>query len=184
MKKYFLTGFIALLALAFVAAPSGMAFAQNAAGTTQTQVPSFLSCVAGGGSMGTCIVYAATWFVAGIMGLFISLGGVLIKLGLAFNQHVYDSPFIQTGFGICLSLANLGFVLAIIVIALATILRSETYGYKKSLWRLVVMAILVNFGLVITAPIVNFANSMTIYFTNAVSGAAGIDTLPPALRKN
>jgi hypothetical protein len=40
------------------------------------------------------------------------------------------------------------------------------------LWKLVFMAILVNFGLVITAPIVGFASNMSNYFINATSPSA------------
>ncbi len=169
-RKFLSAALGAFLALAAFGMPSGLAHAD-----APTSPPSFFGCVATGGNLGTCFVYAGTWFVATVMGLFISLGGVFINLGLAFNQNVYNSPFIQTGFGIVLSLANLGFVLALIVIAIATILRRDTYGAKATLWRLVVMAILVNFGLVITAPIVNLANNMTTYFTTAVSGSAGIE---------
>ena len=57
-------------------------------------------------------------------------------------------------------------MLGIIVIALATILRIESYSIKKMLWKLVVMAILVNFGLVIIAPIFGFSNALTQYFLN------------------
>jgi hypothetical protein len=79
---------------------------------------------------------------------------------------------VQTGFSVSLAIANLGFVLGIIIIAIATIIRNQTYGIKQLLWKLVVMAILVNFGLVITAPIVGFANGMSTYFINATSPSA------------
>jgi hypothetical protein len=176
MKRSHTIALLIFLGLALIASSSGVAMAQTTsltAGLQSTQSPGFFSCTFNGGSIGTCIVYAVTLDVATILGLFISLGAIVIKLGLAFNQGLYNSPFIQTGFGICLSIANLGFVLAIIVIAVATILRSESYGYKKALWRLIAMAILVNFGLVITAPIISFADSISTYFVNAVSGTVG-----------
>jgi len=178
MKKTFIRiSVIAFLLLAVFAASSGVASA-SATSTYNfqpqpTQTPGFFSCTFNGGAIGTCIVFVVTLTVSQIMGVFVSLGALVVKLGLSFNQGIYNSPFIQNGFGICLSIANLGFVLAIIIIAIATILRSESYGYKKALWRLIAMAILVNFGLVITAPIVSFADSITTYFLNTVSGTVG-----------
>ena len=168
MKKLFATKYtsialVAFLALVFFAATSGVVYAAN----TPTQLPNLFSCFS---SLGTCLVYVVSLTVNGIIGLFVALGALFVRLGLEFNAHVYDSPLVQRGFGVSLSIANLGFVLAIIIIAIATILRSETYGYKKTLWRLVVMAILVNFGLVITRPIVSFADSMTNYFIGATGG--------------
>ena len=78
-----------------------------------------------------------------------------------------QSNIVTSGFSVTLALANLGFVLAIIVIAIMTILRYETYALKQTLWKLVAAAILVNFSLVIGAAILNFADTLTLYFLNA-----------------
>jgi hypothetical protein len=123
-------------------------------------------------SLVTCGVYYVSLTVNGSMAVFVTIGAWLVRLGLQFNDNIYNSPAVQTGFSVALAIANLGFVLGIIVIAIATILRNQTYGIKQLLWKLVMMAILVNFGLVITAPIVGFANSMSNYFINATSPSA------------
>jgi len=136
------------------------------AGATNIVSPDLLSCAQ---NVATCGVYYVTLVVNGVMGLLLIGGAWLVKLGLQFNDNVFNSPAVQTGFSVSLAIANLGFVLGIIIIAIATIIRNQTYGIKQLLWKLVVMAILVNFGLVITAPIVGFANSMSNYFINATS---------------
>ena len=136
------------------------------AGQAQTQNPSFLACAT---NAVTCSVYYVALFMNGVMGLLVSIGAFLVRLGLQFNDNIYNSPAVQTGFSVALAIANLGFVLGIIIIAIATIIRNQTYGMKQLLWKLVFMAILVNFGLVITAPIVGFASSMSNYFINATS---------------
>ena len=128
--------------------------------------PDWYSCAT---SPVTCGVYYVALTLNGIMGLFVSLGATLVRLGLQLNDNVFNSPAVQTGFSVSLAIANLGFVLGIIIIAIATIIRNQTYGMKQLLWKLVFMAILVNFGLVITAPIVGFASSMSNYFINATS---------------
>jgi hypothetical protein len=133
------------------------------------QTPSLLDCVA---SAASCGIFYTAYIINTIVALFVNLGAWLVGLGLEFNDNVFNSPAVQTGFSVSLAIANLGFVLGIIIIALATIIRNQTYGIKQLLWKLVVMAILVNFGLVIMAPIVGFANSMSTYFINATSPSA------------
>jgi hypothetical protein len=54
--------------------------------------------------------------------------------------------------------ANLGFVLFIILIALATIVRYQDYEAKKLLPRLIAAAILVNFSIAIPTVILNFTH--------------------------
>lgn len=94
-----------------------------------------------------------------------TLGGLLIELGLNVNEHLLDdaSP-VKYGWEIVLQFTNLGFVLAIIIIAFATILRRESYGMKKILWKLVVAALLVNFSLVIAGGFLNISQVLTDYF--------------------
>jgi hypothetical protein len=139
------------------------------AGTTPTQNPDLFSCAAVGV---TCAVYYVALTINGAMAMLLMIFGYVIRLALQFNNNIFNSPAVQTGFSVTLAIANLGFVLGIIIIAIATIIRNQTYGIKQLLWKLVVMAVLVNFGLVITAPIVGFANSMSNYFINATSPSA------------
>ena len=141
---------------------------QAGASAGAAQIPSMnlLDCLK---SPATCGVYYTSLVANGAMGLLLTVSAWLVKLGLQFNNNIFNSPAVQTGFSVSLAIANLGFVLGIIIIAIATIIRNQTYGIKQLLWKLVFMAILVNFGLVITAPIVGFANSMSTYFINATS---------------
>jgi hypothetical protein len=130
-----------------------------------------------GSDLATCVVYFVSYLINKLIAVFISLGATFLAGMLALNETVYSSPAVQTGFSIVLSFANLGFVLAIIVIAIATILQSQTYGVKKLLWKLVVMAILVNFGLVATRPIFSFSDSISNYFVAQIGGnASGLAT--------
>jgi hypothetical protein len=168
-KKIFSITLIAVLALAFIASSTGVAFAES----TATPPPSSFSCSLLSGDFVTCGVYYITYFLSQeVLGMFVSVASWFIQLGLQFRLNVFNSPAVQSGFGATLALANLGFVILLIIVAIATILHRESYNYKKSLWRLVVMAILVNFGLVLTAPIVSFANGMTNYFIASINGGS------------
>ena len=119
------------------------------------------------------IAFGVSYMIAWIAGVAISIETWLVGVMLGINTGVFQSQIVQKGFGVTLSIANLGFVLGIIVIALATILHRETYGWKKLLWKLVFAAILVNFSLVIAAPIFGIGNSFTQYFLNCVDPSVG-----------
>ena len=82
-----------------------------------------------------------------------------------------DNVLIEVGWGIVRDIANLGFVLAIIIIAFATILRFKEYGAKKLLPKLIAAAIIVNFSLVIAVTIINFSNIITNFFLEERIGA-------------
>lgn len=126
----------------------------------------FFSCIS---SPATCAVYVVTDIISTIGGALIVFGGLVVKLALKINIGAQSSPHVQVGFGATLALANIGFVLGIIVIAIATILRSETYGIKKLLRNLIIMAVLVNFGLVLAGAVLNFSDQLTLYFIRQVA---------------
>jgi hypothetical protein len=189
-KKYFSAVLIVLVALVFLVGNIGTASAQsqlqnnvtgaglqtvsNTGGNQKTQPVNDSACSILGHDPCTAIVELVLNITSQFMAFIILMASWIITAGLALTTTVYSSQATQSGFTVTLAIANLGFVFAIIIIAIATILRSETYGYKKVLWRLVAMAILINFGLVITAPLVGFANGMTNYFMNSIqSGANG-----------
>jgi hypothetical protein len=118
----------------------------------------------------SCAIYGVTMAVNSFMQLFIALGAYLVRMVLSFGEGVVDLTAVQTGFSVSLAIANLGFVLGIIIIALSTILHRQTYGIKQILWKLVIAAILVNFGLSIAGAVLNVSDTFTNYFTAAVNG--------------
>ena len=81
-----------------------------------------------------------------------SCGGGLGGGGLGFLGIACD------GWEYVKNIANLFFILFLIVIGLATILRVENYNYKRLLGYLVLMALLVNFSLVIGQAILQVAD--------------------------
>lgn len=173
--------FVIAAALIVFFAPVGIAMengpiAQNFSGAHSLSLNFYIANAASGSAQPNFFIHPITgpvYYVATVIDQIMSLAvmgtAALVRLGLQFNDNIFNSPAVQTGFSVSLAIANLGFVLGIIIIALATILRNQTYGIKQLLWKLVFMAILVNFGLVITAPIVGFAGSMSNFFINATS---------------
>ena len=121
----------------------------------------------------TIIAEGVSYLISILFGVIIAIEAWVIGMVLNLNATILQTTLVQTGFSVSLSIANLAFVLGIIVIALATILRNQTYGIKQLLWKLVVMAILINFGLVIMSPIFALGNSFTQYFLNCINPGAG-----------
>ena len=146
--------------------PFHLAQASSGACSLNPAVFSLSSCVGD-------VLYAVTYIISVLFGIAIALILWCIEQVLKFNLGVANTTLVQTGFSVVLSIANLGFVLGIIIVALATILRRESYGIKSILWKLVIMAILVNFALVIAVPIIGFGNNLTNYFISAFSGGSG-----------
>lgn len=119
------------------------------------------------------IVFVISYVIAWIAGVGIAIETWLVGAMLGLNSGVFEADIVQKGFGIMLAIANLGFVLGIIIVAISTIFQSQTYGFKKLLAKLIVAAILVNFSLVIAAPIFGLANSFTQYFLNCTDSTVG-----------
>ena len=111
------------------------------------------------------ILYVIT-FIAGVV---FWLGAQLISFFFSLNNQILDIPMVTIGWGIVRDIANLGFVLAIIVIALATIVRYQEYGAKKILPKLIAAAILVNFSLTLGGVILDFSNTITGFFLDRAS---------------
>src|SRR3989344_1334499 len=95
-----------------------------------------------------------------------SLAGMLTNVMLGLNLTVLDdtNTLVHVGWQLVRDIANLGFVLVIIVIAFATILKFEQYGVAKLLPKLIAAAIIVNFSFAIAAVFINFTNILTNFF--------------------
>lgn len=105
----------------------------------------------------------AAQFITAIVGIFVGIintviglvawalfwvAGEFISFGLAINSQLAQSVLIKEGFDIVLSFANLGIIVSIVVIAFMIMLRRGNAGELLS--KFILVAILINFGLVIT----------------------------------
>ncbi|MFC1663527.1 hypothetical protein ACFL0A_00110 [Patescibacteria group bacterium] len=86
--------------------------------------------------------------------------GYLITLGFTHGGIV------DIGWNLTRNFANLGFVLVLVFIAIATILRLESYGLKKLLPKFLIIILLINFSPVICGVIIDVANIVTDSFLN------------------
>ncbi len=99
---------------------------------------------------------------------FVILSGYLLKW--AYNLPLYlQNPLVLGGWHFVLGLVNLFFILAFVFIALAYILKIETFQLKKTLPRLIAIILLVNFSMLIVGLFVDVSQ----FFMNEFKGAFG-----------
>jgi hypothetical protein len=121
------------------------------------------------------------WFNMLAIGVLITLilwlGCVLLGWLLALNCGIIASSIVHTGFGIILGITNVGFVLALVVIAFATILRLKGYAMKNTLAKLIIAVLLINFSLFFIGLFLNVSNSITSAFLGGE--ACSVTAAPP-----
>ena len=87
-----------------------------------------------------------------------------LATGLLHYKSLQNSSIVELGWKTVRDLVNMFFVLALLVIALATILRVETYGMKSLLPKLIGVALLINFSLVMAGAFIDFSGVLTNFF--------------------
>jgi len=107
--------------------------------------------------LGSIVAKIATFFLNLALGLFQSV------LQEGFNGQ---PDIAAIGWKVARDVANMVFILVMIVIAFATILRIERYGIKQLLPRLIIIALLINFSMVLCFVLVDFTNILANYFIN------------------
>lgn len=117
-----------------------------------------------------------------IFGFLFSLAGWLVGIATDLNHQILESSnaLVKIGWGICRDIANLGFVLIMIVMAVATIVRYEKYAVQKLLPLLIGAAILVNFSLTIAGVFINFSDMLSATFTSKLTASTITDALAGA----
>ena len=156
--------FISILAMFLLAScSSGVAFAAEPAATGQGPLDAPLLSVAG-----------FSYLLASAFGKIVFFAGQLTTWALNLNSHILETPTMRAGWVVSRDIANLGFVLAIILIAFMTILRLSSYQMKTVLWKLIVAALLVNFSLVIAGVFIDFAGVLTNFFLTSVKNPQAI----------
>ena len=123
----------------------------------------------------TCIIQKGT--IEGLGKMFAGIMNLEINMILwAFKPSTYggfvNNPAVQGTtdnpgvWNFMRNLVNLVLVLALVVIAIASILGIKKYSWQNTLWKLVIVALLVNFSLVMAGMILDTSNFLSYYFLN------------------
>lgn len=115
------------------------------------------------------IALHVTYWIGAAGGYLFSFAGFLTDIALKLNFGVINDVIVRNGWAITRDIANLGFVLMMVVIAIATMIQYHEYEAKKLLVRLVGAAILVNFSLAIAGLFIDFSHVIGGFFWNRIS---------------
>ncbi len=120
------------------------------------------------GGITTAVFRVLAFILNFIFGLLFILGGALVNMMMHLNANILnqENALVGVGWTISRDVANLGFVLVMIIMAVATILRYEKFSAKSLLPKLIGAAIIVNFSLTIAGVFITFSNSLTNVFLN------------------
>lgn len=117
-------------------------------------------------------------FLGSIIGLLISAVGIILSLVIKvlvmvaqWDNFIKAAPVVY-GWVVVRDICNMFFVVILLVIAIATILRLENYSYKKWLPKLILMAILINFSKTICGLLIDVSQVVMLTFVNAFKNVA------------
>ncbi len=114
------------------------------------------------GAVSTAFLWVFNTILTAILTLtsrFMGIAGAFFDIAIEYNFHsLGNSKAVQIGWTISRDVANVFFILILLIIAIATILRVGSYNAKALLPKLIVIALLINFSLVFSYFIVDFTN--------------------------
>lgn len=103
----------------------------------------------------------------------VEMAGALLNWVLwGISWSYTKGGIVEIGWSLTRDLVNIIFILAMVIIGLATALRIEGYQVKKTLPTLIIIALLINFTPVICGFIVDASNIVMNFFVSELSGGA------------
>jgi hypothetical protein len=91
-----------------------------------------------------------------------------VSLAALINVPIIGADIVVRGWDFVRNFANLFFILFFVIIGLATILKIESYKFQKTLPLLILMALLVNFSLVLVGLVADVGNILTGLFVSEI----------------
>ena len=88
-----------------------------------------------------------------------------------YNDFI-NAPAVQTGWAVTRDMANMFFIVALLLISIGTVFRIQEYRYTSLLRRLIIMAILINFSKTIAAFFIDLSQVVMLTFVNAFKDLA------------
>jgi len=124
-------------------------------------------------------------FVFYLLNLLVKLSATIFDgmLNIGFKSHL---DVVKAGWQVTRDFGNMLFILFLVIIAFGTILGIERYGIRELLPKIIIIALLINFSLVICSVIIDFSNLTANFFVDDVkkyTGKEGVSaTLTDSLR--
>ncbi|HEX9722457.1 MAG TPA: type IV secretion system protein [Candidatus Paceibacterota bacterium] len=177
-KKIFLSLFLGVSIFALLAAPlqasACWAIFQWACDIGGNLVEDIARLIVSAVTITTGLIF---FLVAGVTNWIIT---TLINVGVAPGV---GPQFVTDGWTFSRNFVNIFFLLILVFIGLATILRLREYELQKTLPRLIVVALLVNFSGLLVGFLADVGNIITVFFTQNITGAPGAGLGSSAFRQ-
>jgi len=112
----------------------------------------------------------AKWGFRQLGAVLAGLGTLILNTAMKFFDYALTAGFdghseiAETGWKVSRDIANMFFILFMVVIAFATILRIERYGAKQLLPKIIIIALLINFSMVFCYVLIDFTNIAANFF--------------------
>ena len=119
------------------------------------------------------LAFIIAYIVSIISVIVFSIESFALTQALNINFTIVNNPAVQVGFSIVLAFANILFVAAVIIMAVATIVRYDAYGAKQMLWKIVIAAIGVNFSLILAGTVILFSDQLSKFFIHNATPNTG-----------
>ncbi len=120
------------------------------------------------------------YLAAGLSWIVSVMVGVMLYV-MTFPLNITTLPIVVKGWAIVRDLCNNFFIVILLVIAVGTILKIQTYHYKALLPRLLTMAVVINFSLMFTGILIDASQILMLSFTQGFNGAMGNNVILNAI---
>lgn len=131
-----------------------------------------------GAGIAAAVVYVAGWVMQAVSmataGL-VSMASLVLQWVLGLAWPYTSGGIVDIGWPIARDLANIFFVVVLVIIGIATALRLEGYQAKKALPTLIFIILLINFTPVIAGLIVDGSNIVMNFFIEGLDPGAYFD---------
>ncbi len=129
------------------------------------------------GNLGFCIFNVIGYIIFSFFNGLLSIIGwlfnfVIEKTVFEYGSYIGGSAGVIAGWGVLRDVANIGLIFGFIFLGLVTILDIHSYEVKKTLPRLIIFAILLNFSLLATQVVIDSANIFAVAVYGQTSGCS------------
>jgi len=137
-----------------------------------TDTPTWIGCVS---NLPLClfryinigIIHLTNW----VINMGVNTMGWLMQphnvLGGEPGVGISNNPAVIQAFGASVSVVNIVFSIVLIIMAIGTILNIKNYRINDLITKFIIVALLINFTLVIAGSVLDLANYISLYFFNA-----------------
>lgn len=119
------------------------------------------------------IVLTPIFFLVQVIGTFLD-----IMISISIDSATYsDLTFIEVGWGVVRDIANIGFIFALLYVAVGLVFDIANINVKKLLISIIVVALVINFSLFLTRVVLDVSNILARVFYNNMTITVDQDSL-------